>query len=317
LRTWIRRAAAAGARILVDTEVSRVLVREGAVWGVEGVHAPAEGPAVPVRIRARRVVVAAGSIHTPALLLRSGLSHPHLGRHLYLHPTVPVAGFYEDDMVPWWGVMMSTVNDELAHQDGGYGCKIETPPVHTGLLGLATPWTSARQHKESMLDGRRSGNFIVLTRDRFGGRVTVDRQGRPEVRYRLHRYDRKHLLRGIEECVRIHLAAGARSTYVPHSTFPRIEAGASDAQVQAFLEGLRRLPWKSGTFQLFTAHQMGTCRMGGSPKKAPVSPEGEVYGVKNLFVADASAFPAASGVNPMTSIQTLAYHTIQGLITRL
>ena len=66
--------------------------------------------------------------------------------------------------------------------------------------------------------------------------------------------------------------------------------------------------------QLFTAHQMGTCRMGGDRRRAPLSPEGRLWEVANLWVADASAFPAASGVNPMITIQGLAWHTVQGML---
>jgi choline dehydrogenase-like flavoprotein len=61
---------------------------------------------------------------------------------------------------------------------------------------------------------------------------------------------------------------------------------------------------------------MGTCRMGGNSATHPVSPEGETYEVKNLFIADSSPFPEASGANPMLSIQAMAHFTAQGLKAR-
>jgi choline dehydrogenase-like flavoprotein len=36
-----------------------------------------------------------------------------------------------------------------------------------------------------------------------------------------------------------------------------------------------------------------------------------VYGVEGLFIADASGFPTASGVNPMLSVMALAYRVAQ------
>jgi len=48
-----------------------------------------------------------------------------------------------------------------------------------------------------------------------------------------------------------------------------------------------------------SAHQMGTCRMGTSPRNSVVDDHGRVWGKKNLYVADASLFPSCSGVNPM------------------
>jgi choline dehydrogenase-like flavoprotein len=61
---------------------------------------------------------------------------------------------------------------------------------------------------------------------------------------------------------------------------------------------------------------MGTCRMGSDPRSAVVNADGEVYGVRGLFVADGSAFPAASGVNPMLTIMALAHHVAQRIKAR-
>jgi choline dehydrogenase-like flavoprotein len=36
-------------------------------------------------------------------------------------------------------------------------------------------------------------------------------------------------------------------------------------------------------------------------------PSGQVYGVKGLYIADASGFPTASGVNPMLSTMALSH----------
>jgi choline dehydrogenase-like flavoprotein len=58
---------------------------------------------------------------------------------------------------------------------------------------------------------------------------------------------------------------------------------------------------------LFTAHQMGSCRFGSSARTSVADPYGQVHGVSGLYVADASGFPTASGVNPMLSVMALAY----------
>ena len=57
---------------------------------------------------------------------------------------------------------------------------------------------------------------------------------------------------------------------------------------------------------LFSAHQMGTCRMGSDPKRSVVGPTGEAWGCSNLFVCDASVFPTSSGVNPMLTTLSIA-----------
>ena len=68
------RALSRGARLFADCRVDRVTRSGAAVTGVAGhVVRPGgrKGPAIAVRARA--VIVAGGAIHTPALLLRSGL----------------------------------------------------------------------------------------------------------------------------------------------------------------------------------------------------------------------------------------------------
>jgi choline dehydrogenase-like flavoprotein len=62
---------------------------------------------------------------------------------------------------------------------------------------------------------------------------------------------------------------------------------------------------------IFSAHQLGTCRMGSGPRSAVCDENGQVFGVRGLYIGDASAFPASSGVNPMITIMALAHHTAQ------
>lgn len=314
LNTYLQTAFEHGARLLCDTRVERVTIEHGRATGAEAVYTTPEGRRLRVLVRARRVVVAGGSIQTPALLLRSGLRHPHLGQHLHLHPTVVVSGLYPQRMDAWHGPMMSVVNDGFTMLDGtNFGAKIETPPAHPGLMSMVLPWRSGRHHKELMAQAAHLGSFIVLTRDRDGGRVTVDKHGAALIDYTLSDFDRAHLLEGVRAAATIHAAAGAHTVLLPHGTLPMLRAENGQILNPEVLAGLPQLSWKANQFGLYSAHQMSTCRMGGHPATHPTSPTGELYEVKNLFVADASAFPACSGVNPMLTIMALAHHTAQHL----
>jgi choline dehydrogenase-like flavoprotein len=59
----------------------------------------------------------------------------------------------------------------------------------------------------------------------------------------------------------------------------------------------------------FTAHQMGSCRMGSDPSDSVADGRGELHDVKGVWIGDGSAFPTAPGVNPMVSIMALAHRT--------
>ncbi|TDN36170.1 FAD-dependent oxidoreductase [Hymenobacter sp. UV11] len=314
LNTYLRTAAAHGARLLPDTRVERITIVGGRATGAEAVHTTAEGRQVRILVRTERVVVAGGAIQTPTLLLRSGLRHPHLGRHLHLHPTVPVAAHYPWPMHSWHGPSMSVVNDTFTRLGGtNFGAKLETPPTHPGLMAMVLPWRSGAQHRELLQAADHLGSFIVLTRDRDGGRVRVDKQGAPLIDYQLSKFDKQSLLTGIRAAVDIHVAAGAHTVYLPHGTLPVLRAHEGVVQNPELLAALPRLPWQPNRYGLYSAHQMSTCRLGGQARTHPLRPSGETVEVQGLYVADGSAFPACSGVNPMLTIMALAHYTAQGL----
>ena len=314
LNTYLPLAFGHGARLLPDARVERITQAQGRAAGAEATYAPADGPAVRVQVRARVVVVAAGAIQTPALLLRSGLRHPHLGRHLHLHPTVAVAAQYPWPMHSWHGPSMSVVNDAHTRRHGtNFGAKLETPPTHPGLMSTVLPWLSGAQHREMMAGADHLGSFIVLTRDRDGGRVTVDKHGAPLIDYVLSDFDRANMLAGVRAAAEIHAAAGAHTIYLPHGTLPVLRAANGALRNPELLARLPHLSWRPNRFGLYSAHQMSTARMGGDAATHPVRVSGETVELPGLYVADGSAFPACSGVNPMLTIMALAHHTAQGI----
>ena len=71
---------------------------------------------------------------------------------------------------------------------------------------------------------------------------------------------------------------------------------------------------RSNSITLFSAHQMSSCRIGTAPARSVADPDGQVWGVRGLFVTDASAFPSAAGVNPMLTVMALARRTAQRMI---
>ncbi|MGH2510029.1 MAG: GMC family oxidoreductase N-terminal domain-containing protein, partial [Ktedonobacteraceae bacterium] len=147
-KTYLQDAYEHGARIVVHCSADKVLLENGNAVGVAAnVMEQATGKTSRVTVRAKTVVVAAGSINSPALLLRSGLTNPHIGRHLHLHPVSTISGVYPDKVYPWRGVMQSAYSDEFGYLDGNYGYKLEVPPSHPGLIGLTNPWYSAQAYR--------------------------------------------------------------------------------------------------------------------------------------------------------------------------
>jgi choline dehydrogenase-like flavoprotein len=311
MKTYLQDAFDHGAQIIVDCHVDRITIRNGTATGVE---ATVKGHRL--NIRSKMVVAAGGSIHTPAILKRSGLQNPNIGRHLHLHPVAAVHGIYDEVIAPWTGTMQSVVCDKFANLDRGYGFVIEVAPAHPGILAFALPWRSRQAHHELMRQAAHMATFIVIPRDRDSGTVSCDGRGRPVLDYTISAYDARHLIEGAQTAVRIHAAAGAHTIGGPYQNLPEISPRAGD-NVETFVRRFPQLGVIKNDLTLFSAHQMSSCRMGGNYRSSPVNPDGETYEVRNLFVADGSALPSATGVNPMISIMALAHRNAQVMKTRL
>lgn len=327
LKTYLQDAHDRGARMVVNVEVERVLIEYGQAVGVVGTAMTADGRSVQLTVRARVVVAAAGSLHTPALLLRSGLSNPNIGRNLHLHPATVTFGIYDEPIRGWQGVPMSRYVPQFSDLDGtGYGFILETAPVHLGISALTLSWSDGAQHKRTMEQMSHLSNILIIIRDREGGRVTVNRYGKPVVHYTLSSYDQAHLAKGIAQSLSVHEAAGANEISSPHSSPHMLRFGNQlgsqygsqrRAELELFLAKIQALGWRKNSFALFSAHQMSSCRMGGSPARGALSPTGESFEVRNLFVADGSILPTAVGRNPMITIMGVSHQIAQHIKIRL
>ena len=194
-------ACAAGARIISQARVDRVLHRHGRARGVRA-RRP-DGTALDVL--ADTVIVAAGATETPGLLRRSGIgTHPRLGRNLALHPATMLAGRFDDDVVAWRGVLQSAAVHEFHESDGVLIEATSTPP---GMGSMVFPGYGAELL--SWLDrAPQIATFGAMVADRGVGSVSSVR-GETLVRYTIDRADIAKLLVALEAMGRLLFAAGA------------------------------------------------------------------------------------------------------------
>ncbi len=308
VKTWLADAHAAGTRILVNTSAERVLVDAGAARGVQARTTAGHR----VTVRARAVVAACGAIQTPALLRRSGLPNENIGRHLRLHPAQVVWGVFDEEVRPWEGTMQAIYSDEHRYMDDGYGVKYETAAIHPSLLVTFSPWRGGREHARIMEALPHSVPVGVLLRDRDGGEVRVGKDGNPVVKYRMSDYDIAHMRRGTEGAAQILESAGAQRIFSSHSRLVSYDPGRNGDREQ-FIRDADACGWDAGHCTYGSFHIMGSARMGGSAATSACNPLGETWDVRDLYVCDGSAFPTASGVNPMISIESIAHMNASAL----
>jgi choline dehydrogenase-like flavoprotein len=312
VKTFLADAAQHGARLVTRCFAQRVLVDNGRAAGVQALWTdPETGAGATVTVRAPQVVVAAGALESPALLLRSGIGGPAVGDYLRLHPCTATFAYYEQDMEAWRGAPHAGLVEEFENIDDGYGFLIEGAQYTTAIAGSALPFSTAAAHKEAMARFRHGATLIALLRDHGHGRVTVDGAGQSVPAYPLtDERDLRNALTGIEAQIRLHAAAGAQQILALTAGAPRWRLGDD---LDAFIARVQRIPLRAGGWKLFSAHQMGTCRMGSDPKTSVAGPWGELHDTKGVWIGDGSAFPTPSGTNPMISIMALAHRNAQAV----
>ncbi len=280
-------ACEAGARIVAGLHVERVLVEAGRAIGVEARRENGRR----VRIEAPIVVVAAGAVPTPPLLRRSGLGrHPRIGRGLSIHPAVGIAASFEEEVVPWRGVMQSVGIERLHESDRVLIEATSTPP---GMGAVSAPGYGA--HLLQRLDrAAYTATLGAMIGDAPAGRVIGRRT--PLVAYRITVADRRRLLRAIGAMAQVMLAAGAREV--------ELGGGSAVRKAEEIDAGLERVDFRR--LRLAGFHPTGTAAAGADRARHPVDPSGRLRGVEGVWVADGSILPSCPGVNPQVSIMALA-----------
>ena len=227
------------------------------------------------------VVVAAGTLNTPQLLLRSGLpdspSSRLVGRNLGFHPARLVFGLFDEPqdahmVYPITAHAMDHQHDE----DGGFVIEATTimDPIGfaTTIEGENGPlWGT--ELVETLRDFRRWAGLLVMVNDDNNGSVGLDSDGKESFEAAFTAPERERMDGGFAFTRDVLTAAGAS-----------------------------KVRWTG----LVTTHMQGSCRMGSDPERSVVDGDGQSWDVKRLYVGDGSLVPRTLSVNPSLTIMALA-----------
>jgi choline dehydrogenase-like flavoprotein len=320
LRLHLPQALEAGAHLIPDCKAERLIIERGIVRGAVTTHGTRAGTPRTLEITAPQVVVSGGALRTPLLLRRSGITHPAIGQNLRLHPVTLAAGIFPEKIEMWRGTMQAAKSEEFVEPtEDRNGYIIESAPGHPGLLSLGIPWTSRDEHQRLMKLAPHIAPFLAIAKDDGGGYISETRHGFAKISYRTTPRDERTLRAALGSLVRMAESAGASEVIAAGS--PPVAWRRRDG-VDAFRNLERQIlgfDFSPNRGTVFSAHQMGTARMGSNPvdhacdsfgrvrsttRPRATDPHGGI--IKGLYVADGSLFPTAIGVNPMITILALA-----------
>lgn len=273
-------------------------------------------------VESKVTIVACGALSTPNLLKRSGLKNANIGKNLHLHPVTMAWGYFpktsssgewpEEKKTSYEGGIMTAMSTTVGNfGKSGYGAVIQTPALHPGMFSSLMPWVSGADIKLRMCKFSRTAHIFALARDQGSGTVNSPYS----ISYQMEAMDEENLKKGIEKILRMLAAAGAEEIGTHHCKGKTINVKkASSEEFERFVKEESSRPLRDLSTPLSSAHQMGSCRMGIDPKTSVVNQMGETWDVEGLYLADTSVFPTALGVNPMVTVQAIAYCTAQSVL---
>ncbi|MCB5410462.1 GMC family oxidoreductase [Pseudogemmobacter faecipullorum] len=309
-------------------EVTRILIDDtGRATGVE-----LQTPDGPEQLSAaREVILSAGAVGSPKLLMLSGIGDPEeLARHgIALRAALPAVGqglqdhlcasyYYRstlptlnDELRPWWGKLRAGMRYLLArsgplalsvNQAGGFfrtASAVDAPNIQLYFNPMSyriPPSVKAKLEPEPY-----PGFLLAFNacRPQSRGRISLasaDPRAAPLIRpnYLATERDQREVIEA-SRLIRRFMQAPALKAITVEEVSPGLQT-ASDSEM---LDYLRE---QGGSIY----HLCGSCTMGPDPSRAVVDAELRVHGIRGLRVADASVFPNITSGNINAPVMMLA-----------
>ena len=305
LVTYVPAADAAGARIFADCRVDRLIASGGRVRSIEGAIMSGHTPQHRFRVEAEIFVLSAGAINSPQILLNSGIanSNGQVGKNLHLHPSVLIAGLYDQDIYGYRGIPQSYYIDEFIDLEKDPKSGYILMPVYGFPVATAAQLPGfGREHWEIMRNYHRMVGILVLMHDQSAGSVKVGRDGKPQIRYEINAHERGLFLEGMKHCAKILFASGAKKVIVPYETPLWLEPGSDLRAIDE--RGLR-----PNEIQIASTHPQSTCRISEDPERGVVNSWCRSHEIGNLFICDMGVFPTSLGAPPQITTAALGDRT--------
>lgn len=317
--TYLPWAIDKGASVYTDVRCDRIEKVSGSKYRVHCtvVERGVRSARLPLSIDCERVILAASTIHNPAILFRSGLEKdlPQLGKNLTLQPQLGVFGFFdgEDEIIHWRGAPQSVAVDEFDDNSVDHGLGGFRMEGWGGVVGVPSALLPGfgRDHKQMTARMRNMTITALLVPDRPSGEIsyewTEDGRVTPKIDYVIADEWKQRLKRGMRKSAELLFAAGAREVVFGNQAFPTLTSPDELSRIEQF-------PIEPGLASFVSAHNQGTCRMGSSKENSVVDQNLRLHTGDNIYVMDGSVMPTSASTHVMTPIMVVADRAVHRML---
>lgn len=277
LLTFLAKARANGLSVKTEFEVSDIAHGSHQV-AVHGSHRGQQET-----IYARKCIVAAGTLGTNRLLLKSGYKErlPALGERFFAHPQWMNVAMFDEEINAHKGALQAVKSDDMRFRKQGF--KLEN--VFVGPMGVTMLIPAHGMELLNYMERYRyMASMEVCIRDVEAGTIRVNSKGRLQITKPMQGEDLRRGMAGVKVVKEIYQRLGAREFITSNFNF--------------------------------SLHQMGGCSIGSSPERSVVNESYQVHGHENLIIADGSVFPSAPGINPSLTIMANSHRASECILKK-
>ncbi|NBT85121.1 MAG: GMC family oxidoreductase [Alphaproteobacteria bacterium] len=300
---------------LSNNQVTEITVRPTQLMAKDYIFADPHNlnldPTKTYKIRAKTIIVAAGTMGSAEILLRSNIPNSNIGKGLIMHPSIGVLGVFPQPIFNTEGLLAAVYAPSIPLSDGYF---FESMSADAGFIASIHPGVKGHIN-ENISQFSHIGGFGVMLVDTvtYGNRFFIDEEGQVQVDYKLSNQDKGRFRKAIITATKVLFEQGAKEVFIP--SLEAIYKTSSKRSFKSYGEAkkaIKKLKFKDNLTLLSSAHMQGTNKMGSNPRSSVVSKNFKVWNqatdleIDNLYVIDSSIFPTSIGANPMQSIYTFA-----------
>jgi choline dehydrogenase-like flavoprotein len=285
---------------MADCEVTRIRQMSGDPKRVIDLHASSRA-GLKVTIRAQAFVLSAGAVQSSWAMIRSGVGRGlPVGKHLCFNMGSPMTAEFPQVLNSYDGLQISHYG---LPRDNGYAFETWFNPPVAQAVNMPG-WFE--QHFHNMQAFNRLMAVGVLVGTEGNAEVARALTGGPDVVYTPTKGDLAKMGVGMRQLASILFEAGASRVMLNTWGYDEFTDG-SDATLDKLQEAVTR----PDHLTLGTGHPQGGNAISRDPERGVVDPGLRVHGYENLFVCDASVFPASLTVNPQLTTMGMAHYAAQ------